>query len=208
MKFGLRRWVLTAAVAAGGVSSFALLPTHRVKAADPQSPVAIGQTPGQPTGQAAGQEVVAVEKLKTDAFHELRTGHFDKTNELLRKAASVSHDPQVERMAEWANGFETQREEFAAERHKQYDKAVEDVKKLQEKDKTDYAIDAAARAYLLADDKKAFRDRVVGGHPGQGRRSAGPSSTRRTSSGLRPCGSTPTSAPSSPPSRCGRTDSS
>ena len=81
MKFALRRWVLAAAVASAGLSSLALLPSHHAKAANQQG--------------ADAQEVAAVEKLKTEAFHELRGGHFDKTNELLNKAAAVSHDPQV-----------------------------------------------------------------------------------------------------------------
>ncbi len=140
MKLALRRWVLAAAVAAVGVSSVSLLRLHPAQAAVNQQ-----------------QEVAAVEKLKSDAFHELRGGHFDKTNELLNQAASLSHDPQVEQMAAWTKGFEAQHEEFAAERHKQYEKSVEDVKKLQAKGWADYATDHATRAYLLADDKKAFR---------------------------------------------------
>ena len=138
MKFALRRWVLAGAVAAATGSCVALLPVHSARAANTQ-------------------EVAVVEKLKTEAFQQLRGGNFEKTNELLIQAATLSHDPQVEQMAEWTKRFESQREEFAAERHKQYDKAVEDVKKLQDKEKPDYATDAAARAYLLSDDKKAFR---------------------------------------------------
>ena len=80
---------------------------------------------------SAQQEVAAVEQLKSEAFKDLRGGHFDRTNDLLAQAASLSHDPRVEQMAAWTKHFETQREEFAAERHKQYEKAVEDVKKLQ-----------------------------------------------------------------------------
>src|SRR5437868_4347251 len=106
MKFSLRRWVLAAAVAAVAVPSVSLLYVHSAKAV------------------VNPQEVVAVEKLKSDAFRELRGGHFDKTNDLLKQAADLGHDPQLEQMAEWTRRFETQREEFAAERHKQYEKAV------------------------------------------------------------------------------------
>jgi carboxyl-terminal processing protease len=107
---------------------------------------------------AAPAEVATVEQLKTDAFKALRSGHFDQTTDLLGRAAEMSRDPQIVRMAGWTKTFETQRQEFATERHKQFDKAVRKVKHLIEKGKSDYAIDWAAGAYLLADNKKAFRD--------------------------------------------------
>src|SRR5688500_9880232 len=71
--------------------------------------------------RAADQAVqlATVEELKSQAFKALRSGHFDKTNELLAQAAEMSKDPQLERMAGWTKNFETQRQEFAAERHKQ-----------------------------------------------------------------------------------------
>src|SRR5687768_10178400 len=103
------------------------------------------------------QQVATVEELKSEAFKALRSGHFDKTNELLAQAAQMSKDPQLERMASWTKNFETQRQEFAAERHKQYDKALRKVKHLIAKGKSEFALDWAAGAYLLADDKKAFR---------------------------------------------------
>ncbi len=60
-------------------------------------------------------------------------------------------------MAAWTNQFETQRQGFVAERRKAYDKAVSEVELLLKNHKESYAIDLASRAYLLADDKKAFR---------------------------------------------------
>ncbi len=99
---------------------------------------------------------VAVEQLKDEAFKALRTGDFDKTNSLLKTAAEQSNDPQLGMMSKWTSQFETQRQEFVAERRKEYDKAVADVKTLQSHDFPVYAIDQAARAHLLADDKKAF----------------------------------------------------
>jgi hypothetical protein len=68
----------------------------------------------------------------------------------------MSSDPHLVQMSSWVSDFETQRQAFSAERHKQYDKAVGDVKKLLDNQKDAYAIDAAARAYSLADDKEAF----------------------------------------------------
>jgi carboxyl-terminal processing protease len=100
---------------------------------------------------------VAVEQLKDEAFKALRTGDFDRTNSLLKTAAEQSNDPQLGMMSKWTSQFESQRQEFVAERHKEYDKAVADVKTLQAHDFPVYAIDQAARAHLLADDKDAFR---------------------------------------------------
>ncbi len=111
-----------------------------------------------PRASVAGPDQVAtIERLKSDAFTALRAGKFEQSNQLLGEAASISKDPAVQQMAVWVSQFETQRQEFAAERHKQYDKAVGDVKKLLENEKDSYAIDWAARAFLLADDKKTFR---------------------------------------------------
>ena len=116
--------------------------------------------------QARPQEVATVEQLKTEAYKALRAGKFDRTNELLARAASMSTDPQLERMLGWTKSFETQRQEFAAERHKQYEKSIRKVKHLIAKGKSEFALDWTAGAYLLAEDKKAFRqepwvDRLV-----------------------------------------------
>ena len=108
-------------------------------------------------GAAAQVEVASIEQLKSQAYEAARTGHFDRSNELLAKAASISRDPSLERMVEWTNRFENQRKEFAAERRKQYDKQVGHVRTLLLAKKEDFAIDAAANAYGLADDKKAYR---------------------------------------------------
>ncbi|HEY7118542.1 MAG TPA: S41 family peptidase, partial [Tepidisphaeraceae bacterium] len=61
-------------------------------------------------------------------------------------------------MAQWTKAFEDQRQTFVVERHKQFEKAVGDVHKLLDNKKDDYALDYVARAFLLADDKKAFRN--------------------------------------------------
>jgi carboxyl-terminal processing protease len=107
---------------------------------------------------AAQQEVAAAEQLKTQAFHALRGGQFDKTDELLKNAAALSHDPNDERMAGWASRFETQWQEVATERRQQFEKAAANVKMLIDKGHPDYALDAASRAYLLAANKEAFRN--------------------------------------------------
>jgi C-terminal peptidase prc len=106
-----------------------------------------------------GQQLATVDQLKEEAFKAIKAGQFDRSSELLVKAASVNAaDAQLAKMAEWSKAFEDQRQVFVVERHKQFDKAVGDVKTLMKNKKDDYALDYAARAYLLADDKKAFRN--------------------------------------------------
>ena len=86
-----------------------------------------------------------------------------------KQAATVSHDPQVEQMSEWTSGFEAQREEFAAERHKQYDKAVEDVKKLQDKEQGRLRHRRRRPRLPAGRRQEGVPRRGVGGHAGQGR---------------------------------------
>src|SRR5437773_4837095 len=104
----------------------------------------------------AGQQVAAVEQLKSEAFAALKTGQFEQTDALISKAASISHDPVTSQMSAWVKQFEQQRQQFVAERHKQYEKSVADVQKLLAAHMDNYAIDAAARAFSLAEDKDAF----------------------------------------------------
>jgi len=105
----------------------------------------------------AGQQVASVDQLKTEAFKDLRDGNFDKSNQLLAQAAAISNDPVVKQMADWTLGFETQQQAFASERHQQYQKRLDEMHSLLEKNKPEDALDRAALAYLLADDKKSFR---------------------------------------------------
>jgi carboxyl-terminal processing protease len=106
---------------------------------------------------AAGQQVASVDQLKTEAFKDIRDGNFDRSNQLLAQAAAISNDPVVKQMADWTHGFETQQQAFASERHQQFEKRVDEMHLLLEKNKPEDALDRAALAYLLADDKKAFR---------------------------------------------------
>src|SRR5215213_2648675 len=127
----LGRWVLGLAVAAAAAGT--ALP-HLVHA-DPL---------------VANQQLATVDQLKAEAFKALKAGQFDRTSELLTKAtAAATNDPQLAKMAEWTKAFEDQRQTFVAERHKQFEKAVGDVKKLLDNKKDDYALDYAARAHLL-----------------------------------------------------------
>src|SRR6266850_3512594 len=77
--------------------------------------------------------------------------------EKLSQAEQISKDPVTMKMADWTRQFEEQRQVFSSERHKEYDKAVKDVHLLQDKSKLPFAMEVAANAYLLADDKEGFR---------------------------------------------------
>jgi carboxyl-terminal processing protease len=143
MKKRFARWMLGLALTAGGVG---VATPYWTRAAD------------GPAAAAAPQQVATVDQMKAEAFKALMKGKFDKTSELLSQASKSANDPQLTQMAEWTRAFEEQRQVFVAERRKQFDKAVGDVKKLLEKKKEDYALDYVARAHLLADDKKAFRN--------------------------------------------------
>ncbi len=121
--------------------------------ASAQQPVAVA-----PASPAVGpQSDVSVADLEAQAYKAIRAGEFDHSSDLLTQAANVSKDPQVMKMAQWTRDFESQRETFAAERRKQFDKSVADVHLLLDHGMKSYAIDEAARAYLLADNKEEFR---------------------------------------------------
>ncbi len=104
----------------------------------------------------ADQPVAAAEELKSEAFKALRGGQFETGYGLLCKAASIAPDPTLAKMVNWTSQFEAQRQTFAAERKKSFDKAVADVHLLIKHHKEDFAVDSASRAYGLAADKKAF----------------------------------------------------
>lgn len=156
-----RRWVIVPGLALGCAALAALAGAKGIAApaAVALDPQAVAAAPGNEVGTAglAPTEVASIESLKTQAYVAARAGHFDRSNELLTQAATLSRDPSLARMVEWTGRFESQRKEFAAERRKQYDKEVGRVRKLLENRKDDFAIDAAANAFGLADDKKAFR---------------------------------------------------
>ena len=111
----------------------------------------------QSLAETAPSAIAAVDRLKDDALAALKRGEFDRSSQLFQQAATTSGDPALNLMASWVSNFNTQYEKTLADRKDLYDKAVAQVKLLQEKGKPDYAIDSATRAYLLAIDKLAFR---------------------------------------------------
>jgi carboxyl-terminal processing protease len=143
------RWTLTAALSFGTALTGGV-----VALAEPLQPQA---TASQVERGSGFSQIATIDELKTEAFKALKGGRFDRVNELLTRAASMGDDPVLKQMAVWTNQFEAQRREFAAERRKAYEKTVAEVELLLKNNKESYAIDLASRAYLLADDKKAFR---------------------------------------------------
>jgi carboxyl-terminal processing protease len=107
--------------------------------------------------QPLPEKLAEADLLKSKAFQALKAGKFELTNDYLAQAAEITKDPVTMKMADWTRQFEAQRQVFKTERHKEYDKAVKDVHLLQDKSKLPYAMEVAAGAYLLADDKEAFR---------------------------------------------------
>ena len=107
--------------------------------------------------ESAAIGAVAVDRLKVDAFSALKRGEFERSSQLLRQAASGGSDPKLELMASWVTTFTSQYAKTLADRKTLYEKAVAQVKLLEGKGKSDYAMDSATRAYLLVIDKRAFR---------------------------------------------------
>src|SRR5215208_5540869 len=107
--------------------------------------------------QPLPERLAEADQLKTKAFAALKAGKFEETNNYLSQAAKISNDPVTVKMADWTQQFEQQRQVFKTERHKEYEKAVKDVHLLLGKNKLPFAMEVAAGAYLLADDKDAFR---------------------------------------------------
>ena len=91
------------------------------------------------------QRVMSLRSInsKPSAFTAIRIGKFDAGNDLLGQAAKLSTDPRSDKMHQWTDQFEDQLKVFAGERHKAYDKAVEDLKKLLDNGHQDYALDFA-----------------------------------------------------------------
>ncbi len=108
-------------------------------------------------GRVGQVQITAVDQLKNQAFEALRAGDLKQTSTLLARAAEVSSDPLMTKMADWASQFEAQRHRFASERDRDYQKTVKQIQLLIDNKKEIYAMELAQKAYLLAPDKQAFR---------------------------------------------------
>lgn len=117
----------------------------------------------QPVSQAQVQlqvpspQLAAVEQLRSEVMQALKDGQFERDSGPLARVMQSDGDPQLTQMVGWVDEYQQQRQSFAAQRHSEYEDAVKDVHTLLEHDKDAYALDAATRAYGLADDKTAFR---------------------------------------------------
>jgi carboxyl-terminal processing protease len=140
-----------AAVVLGMSAATVTLPTAALAEKPSAGAVALVAQKG-----AGNDQVALVEQLKSEALQQLREGQLTKTSELFSQAVTRSNDPVVAKMAGWVKDFDSQHQQFSAERKKEYDKAAAQVKLLDANGYTDYAVDAMKLAYVLAEDKKAF----------------------------------------------------
>ncbi len=145
MRQEIKRWAVTAAAAA----ALAIGAFHA------PSQVARAQEAPAQTGQR--DQLATVEQLKSEAFKALRGGNFDRSDELLSKAAALSGDQSLAQMSQWLGQYKSARHDLVVERQKQYSKAVGEVQKLLDAGKDDFAVNRAADALVLADDKDKFR---------------------------------------------------
>jgi carboxyl-terminal processing protease len=105
---------------------------------------------------AARQDAPADQR--NEALKAIRDGDFDRANALLQKASSAG-DAQAKEYAAWTAEFESQHEVFVAKRHKDFEKAIDDVRKLVAAGNDEVAIEfAALKAYVFAEDKQKFTD--------------------------------------------------
>ncbi len=95
--------------------------------------------------------------LANAAVAAARSGDFDQADHLLQRAEKLTPDPEVRQMEAWVSDFESQRHSFDTERHQQFQKAVDNAHILLNHKMDSYAVDEISRAYLLADNKDAFR---------------------------------------------------
>jgi carboxyl-terminal processing protease len=109
----------------------------------------------RPSVYAASQDQIAsVQQLESQAYSEARIGHFEQSDQILVRAATLSHDPMLEQLARTSGTFKAQLDSFDAARHKQYDELVAQAKLLIEHQKPDYALEIASRAFSLAKEAK------------------------------------------------------
>ncbi|HTW93421.1 MAG TPA: hypothetical protein VMD30_01420, partial [Tepidisphaeraceae bacterium] len=121
-------------------------------------PLVAGAADNSAAAPDANTEVAEVDQLESQAFQAIRDGEFDKTSQLLAQAASLDQqDPQVQKMAQWAQQFDSEEAKFDKQREQEFEKNVADIHKLLDHGLPDYAIGAAAAAYLRAPNQEEFR---------------------------------------------------
>ena len=107
--------------------------------------------------QNPAAELARVADLKGEAFAALRAGEFDRTSDLIAQAAKLAaNDGSLSQMRAWLASYQQRASANQADRQKQYDEAVENVRKLRDAGFETYAADATANAFLHVIDKDAF----------------------------------------------------
>jgi len=114
--------------------------------------------------RAQAPEMASAYQLTAKAFEALKAGKFELTNDYLAQAAALSNDPVLAKMAGWTQQFEAQRRVFQDQRRREYARTVDNVRLLVDRGHITYAMEQAANAYSVAEDKAAFRNEpwVVG----------------------------------------------
>ena len=157
-----------------------------------------------PTAQ---EQVATVEKLKGEAFDAARSGHFDRTTQLLDEAAAMSKDPSLARMVALD---EPVREAAPGVRHRAAQAVREGSRQRQAAaGQPQGRLRHRRRRQRLRPGRRqeGVPRREVGRRPDHQDRQPRPSSTTRPSSGSARCGFIPTWRRSSRPTRCGRSGS-
>jgi carboxyl-terminal processing protease len=95
--------------------------------------------------------------LETAAVQAARSGDFSRSEQLLGRAQEISHDPEARQMEGWVEDFESQRQVFDSQRHEQFQEDENNARVLLAHKMDSYAIDEVSQAYLLADNREAFR---------------------------------------------------
>jgi carboxyl-terminal processing protease len=112
---------------------------------------------GTPLDLQPSTQPTTPEGFEAAAVEAAQHGDFNRSDEDLRTAEKMSPDPQIAEMEHWVNAFQDQQKTFSDQRHEQFEKVEGDVRLLLSHKLDGYAIDEAARAYLLADNKSEFR---------------------------------------------------
>ncbi len=119
-------------------------------AADSVQPLSEAQSTTQPA-------LTTPTALELAAVAAARTGDFNQSDQYLARAEKLTTTPEARQMEMWVSDYETQHQSFDHARHEQFLTAVKNAHLLISHKMDGYAIDEVSKAYLLADDRDAFR---------------------------------------------------
>ena len=105
---------------------------------------------------AVSADGAAAAELRRQAIEAVRVGKFIEGNESLQKAVGLSDDAQLKSMADLVASLASQMTEFSADRRKEFDKRIEDLKKVQEAGLDSFKVDFLAQAHVRSADRSAF----------------------------------------------------